>query len=133
MAAAAVAAAEESADLVEEARPRRILLHQDVVAGLERHEARARNARGDQPTFLERRPLVLAAVQHERRHAHLLRELDDVDAVRHVEDPLGGLRRRGQALDLVERGDLLGRSVGQELGGEELAEGGVVAAPAEIG
>ncbi len=102
-----------------------------MVPALERHEAGARNPRGDQSAFLERRALVLATVEHERRRAHVLRQLGDVDAARHVEDPLGRFRRRRQALHLVERGDLLGRSVRQELGGEELPECGVVPAPTE--
>ena len=58
-----------AAQLGEELRERGLVRQQDVVLGLERHEARVRDEPRDEAPFLERHAPVAARMQHERRAA----------------------------------------------------------------
>src|SRR5581483_1866269 len=51
---------QESLQLLEEALPRRLVREQDMVGGIERHEARTRYDTGELPSQLERNPPILA-------------------------------------------------------------------------
>ena len=46
--------------------PRRLMLQQDVIAAVQRHEFRIGDCAGDQMTFGERHPTVVARVQNQR-------------------------------------------------------------------
>src|SRR3954464_10796162 len=124
--------AQEGTHLLEPAAVARLGLEQDVVAALERHEACAGNEAREKAALLERHACIVARVQHERRTRDPGRELRYVDAGEHGEETGGDRRLRGNALELVEPRMLLGRAVGNELRGEELAERRILAAPAEL-
>jgi hypothetical protein len=122
----------EAVELVAEHRPGGLALEQDVVPALQRDESRARHRCRDLPSLIERDPRVISAVKDQRRGVHLRQalchvEIPDLDLELH-----GVLRRGRQPLQFVEPVDLLQRSVGHELGREELAIGGIVAAPAAL-
>ena len=131
-AALSVTTSRNAVDLVEEDRPGR-LVHQDVVAARQRHEAAVRDQRRQVAGRRQRHPPLVAGVQHERRARHLRRQVGDVDLGERLEEAHRVVRRRRAPLQLVELLPLLAGAVGEELRREHLAERRVVAAPADPG
>src|SRR5262249_20407065 len=89
----AASAGEKAVDLIEEARPCGLTLEDEVVAALERNEARVLDAGRQTPPFLEGYSRIAAAMHHQRWGPDLRQKLLDVD-----------LRRRSQAPHRVLRG-----------------------------
>ena len=130
--AAGAPEANEAAELLDHAIEGRLAGHRDVAARLERHQARARDRRREEEPLVERRAHVAARVQHERRAAHPREVGRGVDVAEASHDARRLERRARQALQIVERRDLLGRRAREHEVGEELPVGRVVLAPADL-
>jgi hypothetical protein len=117
---------------VAEPRPRRLVLEQHVVLRVELHELRARDARGEPFAFGERRDLVVARVNDQRRNLHLGQQVVDVDPAARIEQLARDRSRRRLRAHLVEPADLLVARGRYESRREHLPERRVVAAPAEV-
>jgi hypothetical protein len=103
-----------------------------MVAAFQRHEARTGDEGSHEAPLLERHAPVAARMHDERGAGDARGELGHVDLRRNLERRHRLLGRGGDALQLVERRELLRGAFGHELRGEDLAERGVVRAPADL-
>ncbi len=126
-------AGEELAADLGEHRPGRLGLEQDVVAAFQRDERRSGNVRRQLLALREGHRLVVARMEDQRRGRHLGQQLANVDRAERPLQPHRILGRGGLALHLVEPAHLLGARLGDVMIGEELAIGGAVRAPADLG
>src|SRR5262249_34008070 len=111
-------------------RPCGLTLEDEVVAALERNEARVLDAGRQTPPFLEGYSRIAAAMHHQRWGPDLRQKLLDVDLRRRSQAPHRVLRGGRDALQVIEPLRLLGCAAGHELRGEDLAEGRIFLAPA---
>ena len=124
------ARAEEIHEGLAEPLPGRLALDQDVIAALQRHEARAGNFGGEQPALLERNARVAARMHDHRRHSHARQQRAHVDFAERFENARRDLRLRRGAHQVAEPAHLLGVRVRNEQRGEQLAERRILLAPA---
>src|SRR6267142_1645838 len=102
----------------------------EMIRAVQRNEFGAWNAGGDFLAQRERDPHIALALGHQRRRLHLRQEAGDVDVRKLHNESLHHFRRRGDPLQVVEPARLLGCPSRDELRGEPLPIGIVLAAPA---
>ena len=122
---------EEGSDLVHERRPGGLAGQQDVVPAVERHEARARDRRGDLDGVGERHRPIARGLEDERRRPDRGQVGRDVDAMPGdpARDRVRGRRRH--PLEVVEPAQLLLGRLRDELRGEDAPELRVLLRPAD--
>src|SRR5215475_4734075 len=114
---------------IAEARPGRFGLKEDVVLRVELDELGARDSGGEDVPFCNRDDDVVARVQHQGRRPHLAEQRRDVKRSPRFKESGGNLCRQSLPAEVVEPAKLFIGPLGDEPRGEDLAEGGVIAAP----
>jgi hypothetical protein len=119
----------EAADLPDEYVERGLLLEQQMITTVERHELRSSDSEGQLTTEIERRYGVAAGVQHQRRRRDRRQHRGNVDVARCRREPdrIGGRRR--DTLELVVPALLLQCCFRNESRGPHLPEGRVLLPP----
>ena len=113
------------------ARPRRLVLEKNVVAGVQLDELRTRDSGGQAARFRDRADLVVAGVDDEGRRLDLAEQAGNVDRRASLEQPRRHFTGAGPAAELVEPADLRFAAAGDEARREDLAEHRILLAPAD--
>ncbi len=114
-----------------EARPRRLVLEEDVVAGVQLDELGSRDAGGQEARFRNGADLVVAGMDDERRRLDRAEQAGGLDRRAGLEEPRRRLAGAGPAAQLVEPADPRFARAGDEAGREDLAEHRILLAPAD--
>ena len=113
------------------ARPGRLVLEENVVAGVQLDELRTRDSGGQAARFRDRADLVVAGVDDERRRLDRAEQAGNVDRRASLEQPRRHFTGAGPTAELVEPADLRCTAAGDEAGREDLAEHRILLAPAD--
>ena len=122
----------EGVQLLQETSPGRFLLERQMIVAVELNEPSPWDRRREHPSLAEWDPAVATRVQNQGWGLHRRSDGRHVDIAECFEESACVLGRRRDSHQLIEPIVLARRAAGDELGREDVAEGGLVSAPAGI-